>query len=225
MLYPFREMPEPNLLSDYPNGVGVLGSTIRRPAVSSLYYSIEDDMVCNPTDFAFPRGQAGPQRVVASSRFSFDLSAGEITVNGGKKGDTVFSLSAITAKILRRVNVTLTDIREYTLDYRNLRKRVLQVSSDPLCSDNNYAITKIYVAKAKVTYFFQAEASLTAKLDVASVVSAKLGLSASMLNGTSESDPNALEFESQERIFAARIRSIDEILPDRKRRISVAAKP
>lgn len=226
MLFPFRELPsEPMLLSDYPNGVGILGSIVKLPANGSQFYSIEDDMVCNPTDYAFPRGQGGPQRIVSSNRFDFDLAAGEITVRGGSKNDTVFSLSPITAQILRRVSVTLTDIREYTLDLRNLYKRVLQVSSDPLCANHNYAITKVYIAKAKVTYFFKASLSLTAKLDVATAISAKLGLSIATQDGTSEADPNTLSFESAERIFAARIRPVSEILPGRKRGMTVAAKP
>lgn len=226
MLFPFRELPsEPMLLSEYPNGVGILGSVVKLPSNSTQFYSIEDDMVCNPTDYAFPRGQAGPQRIVSSNRFDFDLTAGEVTVRGGSKNDKVFSLSPITAQILRRVAVTLTDIREFTLDYRNLGKRVLQVSSDPLCANHNYAITKVYIGKAKVTYFFKASLSLTAKLDVATAISAKLGLSVATQTGASEADPNTLSFESAERIFAARIRPISEILPGHKRGITVAAKP
>lgn len=218
-LIPFIERPSvPEIgFSGPPNAFGYLGS-VSNPKVayakrgSASFYRAETDNKCNPDNFAFPPGQAGLQKISYSTLFKFELKAGELKFKNAARGDTIFSLSPLQAKILKRVAVTITDLKEYTLDYRLLKRRVAQVAAEPECRDFRYALTKVFEGKVSIGYYFEAGADVTAQLDVANTVNAKLGLAILSQTGQSEDSPNVLQFVSEPRMFAARFRPVDEII-------------
>lgn len=218
-LIPFIERPgTPELAFDGPpSAFGYLGS-VSNPRVAygrrggTSFYRAETDNKCNPDSFAFPAGQAGLQKIAYSSFLKFEVKAGELTLKNAAKGDTVFSLSPFQARILRRVNVTITDLKEYTLDYRLLKRRVAQVAADPDCKDFRWALTKVFEGKVSVTYYFEAGADASAQFDIANTVNLKLGLSAISQTGQSETAPNVLEFVSAPRMFAARFRPVSDFV-------------
>lgn len=218
-LIPFIERPTA-VETDFtgpPNAFGFLGS-VSNPKVayakrgSTSFYRAETDNKCNPDNFAFPPGQAGLQRISYSTLFKFELKAGELKFKNAAKGDTIFSLSPLQAKILKRVSVTISDLKEYTLDYRLLKRRVAQVAAEPECRDFRYALTKVFEGKVAVAYYFEAGAEVTAQLDVANSINAKLGLAVLSQTGQSEDNPNVLQFLSEPRMFAARFRPVEEII-------------
>ena len=180
-----------------------------------IYYRATTEDKCNPDSYVFPAGQKGLQRFVNQSFFKFELKGGELTFKGGAAGDRSFSLTAVSARILRRVKVTITDLKEYTLDFRTLRERVAQVSAEPACAGFTQALTKVYEGKVSATYYFEAGAEAGLKADLAANLNFSLGLAAVVTQGGSEADPNALQFESEPRVFAARFRPVADILGTR----------
>lgn len=224
-LIPFVERPTSAMDVGFdgpPSGFGYLGS-VSNPRVayakkgSTSYYRAETDNKCNPDSFAFPPGQAGLQKIAYSTFFKFELKAGELKFKNMAKGDTIFSLSPLEARILRRVAVTITDLKEYTLDFRLLKRRVQQVAAVPECADFKWALTKVFEGKVAVTYYFEAGAELTAQLDIANSVNLRLGLAVLSQTGQSLENPNVLEFVSEPRMFAARFRPVAEIIGNTSR--------
>jgi hypothetical protein len=217
-MIPFIERPTiPELGFDGPpNAFGYLGS-VSNPKISyakngsTSFFRAETDNKCNPDSFAFPPGQGGLQKISYSTLFKFEVNAGEVTFKNIAKGDTVFSLNALQARILRRVAVTITDLREYTLDYRLLKRRIAQVAAEPECKDFRWALTKVFEGKVAVTYYFEAGASASAQLDIANTINAKLGLAVLGQSG-SEVEPNTLQFVSEPRMFAARFRPVSDFV-------------
>lgn len=200
-----------------PNAFGYLGS-VTNPKVAytdkgrTSFFRAETDNKCNPDSFAFPPGQGGLQKISYATFFKFELKAGELTFKNLAKGDTIFSLNPLQAKILRRISITITDLREYTLDYRLLKRRVMQVASEPECKDFKFALTKVFEGKVAVGYYFEAGADVSAQLDIANTINLKLGLSVINQTGQSEENPNALEFVSEPRMFAARFRPVSDFV-------------
>ena len=218
-LIPFIERPvTPEVAFDGPpSAFGYLGS-VSNPRVAyankggTSFYRAETDNKCNPDSFAFPPGQAGLQKIAYSTFFKFEVKAGELTFKNLAKGETVFSLSPLQAKILRRVSVTITDLKEYTLDFRLLKRRVAQVAAEPECKDFRWALTKVFEGKVAVGYYFEAGADVSAQLDIANTINLKLGLSVINQTGESQATPNVLEFVSEPRMFAARFRPVSELV-------------
>ena len=197
---------------------GYLGS-VANPQVAfplgndgALYYRASTEDKCNPDQFAFPAGQKGLQKFVNQTFFKFELKGGELSFKGGAAGDRAFNLTALNARVLRRVKVTITDLKEYTLDFRTLRERVAQVSADPACENFKQALTKVYEGKIVATYYFEAGAEAGIKADISANLNFSLGLAAVVQSGGSDADPNSLQFESEARVFAARFRPVSEIL-------------
>jgi hypothetical protein len=231
-IIPFIERPtaEDAGLGGRAQAFGYLGS-VANPQVAyplgsdgALYYRASTEDKCNPDSFAFPAGQKGLQKFVNQTFFKFELKGGELTYKGGEKGDRVFSLAAVNARVLRRVKVTISDLKEYTLDFRTLRERVAQVAAEPACASFKQALTKVYEGKITATYYFEAGAEAGIKADIAANLNFALGLAAVSQNGGSDADPNVLQFDSEARVFAARFRSVAEILgkgtPTRARRVA-----
>ena len=221
-LLPFLERPAAvDVGFSTPNAFGYLGSVtspkVAFPSGNSTvkYYRADSANKCNPDQYTFPAGQGGIQKISYASSFKFELKAGEITLKGGSKADTVFSLSALNAKILRKVKITITDIREYTLDYRLLKRRVQQVAADPDCAQFKQALTKVVEGKVLATYYFEAGAESTAQLDLANTLNAKIGLSVISQSGGGEADPNVLQFESSPLMIAATFRPVSELVGPR----------
>ncbi len=219
-IIPFIERPtvEDAGLNGRAQAFGYLGS-VANPQIAfplgsdgALYYRASTEDKCNPDSFAFPAGQKGLQKFVNQTFFKFELKGGELTFRGGAAGDRAFNMTALNARVLRRVKVTISDLKEYTLDFRTLRERVAQVSADPACANFKQALTKVYEGKIVATYYFEAGAEAGIKADISANLNFALGLAAVVQNGGSEADPNSLEFESEARVFAARFRPISEIL-------------
>ena len=218
-MIPFIERPTltETIVAGPPSAFGYLGS-VTNPKINygskgaTSYYRAETDNKCNPDNFAFPPGQAGLQKISYSQFFKFELKAGELTFKNVKTGATVFSLNALQAKILKRVAVTITDLKEYTLDFRLLKRRVQQVAAEAECADFKFALTKVFEGKVAVTYYFEAGADASAQFDIANIVNVKLGLSVIGQTGTSLEAPNVLHFESEPRMFAARFRPVSDII-------------
>jgi hypothetical protein len=199
-------------------GFGYLGS-VANPIVAyplgsdgALYYRASTEDKCNPDDVTFPAGQKGLQKVVNQTYFKFELKGGELTFKGANPGDKSFSLTAVSARIVKRIRVTVSDLKEYTLDFRTLRERVAQVSADPACAAFKQALTKVYEGKITATYYFEAGAEAGLKADLSAALNFSLGLAVVSKDGGSEEDPNVLQFESEPRVFAARFRPVSEIL-------------
>jgi len=201
-----------------PQAFGYLGS-VANPQIAyplgqsgTLYYRADTAEKCNPDEFVFPAGQKGLQKFVSQSSFKFELKGGELTFKGAQPGDRAFTLTAVSARVLRHVKVTISDLKEYTLDFRTLRQRVAQVASDPACEAFKYALTKVYEGKVIATYYFEAGAEAGIKADISAALNFSLGLSAVVQNGGSDADPNVLQFESEPRMFAAKFRPVAEIV-------------
>jgi hypothetical protein len=219
-IIPFIERPsaEDAGLNGRAQAFGYLGS-VANPQIAfplgndgALYYRASTEDKCNPDSFAFPAGQKGLQKFVNQTFFKFELKGGELTFRGGAAGDRAFNMTALNARVLRRVKVTISDLKEYTLDFRTLRERVAQVSADPACANFKQALTKVYEGKIVATYYFEAGAEAGIKADISANLNFSLGLAAVIQNGGSEADPNSLQFESEARVFAARFRPVSEIL-------------
>jgi hypothetical protein len=219
-IIPFIERPpsEDTGLGGRAQAFGYLGS-VANPLVAyplgsdgALYYRASTEDKCNPDSFAFPAGQKGLQKFVNQTFFKFELKGGELTFKGANPGDKAFSISAVSARVLQRVKITISDLKEYTLDFRTLRERVAQVSADPACANFKQALTKVYEGKITATYYFEAGAEAGIKADLAANLNFSLGIAAVTQNGGSEADPNVLQFESEARVFAGRFRPVAEIL-------------
>ena len=185
----------------YPGGQG-----------SAPYYRADTSEKCNPDQFVFPAGQRGLERFTYQKYFKFELKGGELAFKGGKTGDKAFNLTAVSARVLRRVKVTITDLKEYTLDFRTLRDRVAQVAADPVCATYKQALTKVYEGKVTATYYFEAGAEAGLKADIGAALNFSLGLSAVVQDGGSDAEPNTLQFTSEPRVFAAKFRPVADIL-------------
>jgi hypothetical protein len=219
-IIPFIERPtaEDAGLGGRAQAFGYLGS-VANPQVAyplgsdgALYYRASTEDKCNPDSFAFPAGQKGLQKFVSQTFFKFELKGGELTYKGGEKGDKVFNLSAVSASVLRRVKITITDLKEYTLDFRTLRERVAQVSADPACANFKQALTKVYEGKVTATYYFGGNVEAGLKASISENLNFALGLAAAASVGGSDADPNVLQFDSEARVFAAKFRPVSEIL-------------
>jgi hypothetical protein len=218
-MVPFIERPvlSEAELAGPPSAFGYLGS-VTNPRIAydrrgkTSFYRTETDNKCNPDNFAFPPGQAGLQKIAYGSFFKFEVKAGELTIKGASPGEKLFTLSPFEARILRRITVTISDLKEYTLDFRLLKRRVAQVAAEPECAEFKHALTKVFEGKVSVTYYFEAGADVSAQFDIANTINLKLGLSVISQTGQSEEKPNELSFDSAPRIFAARFRPIGEIL-------------
>ncbi len=218
-IIPFIERPAADDvgLGGRAQAFGYLGS-VASPQIAfplgsdgALYYRASTEDKCNPDSFAFPAGQKGLQKFVNQTFFKFELKGGELAFKGGEKGDRAFNLSAVSARVLRRVKITISDLKEYTLDFRTLRERVAQVAADPACANFKQALTKVYEGKIVATYYFEAGAEAGLKADISANLNFSLGLAAVVQNGT-DAEPNSLQFESEARVFAARFRPVAEIL-------------
>jgi hypothetical protein len=229
-LIPFVERPTVADVS--PNGrvnaFGYLGS-VANPSVAypkgsdgMRYYRASTQDKCNPDDFAFPAGQHGLQKFSHQSYVKVEAKAGELTFKGAQPGDRSFALSAFSARLLRRVKITITDMKEYTLDARTLRERVAQISAAPGCETFKQALTKVYEGKVTATYYFEAGAEASLKADITQQINLSLGLAAVTTVGGSESDPDVLQFDSEPRMFAGVFRPVADVLgrrpPQRSRR-------
>lgn len=197
---------------------GYLGS-VANPQVAypagqgnAPYYRADTSEKCNPDEFIFPAGQQGLERFSYQKYFKFELKGGELAFKGGKAGDKAFNLTAVSARVLQRVKVTITDLKEYTLDFRTLRDRVAQVAADPICATYKYALTKVYEGKVTATYYFEAGAEAGLKADLGAALNFSLGLSAVVQDGGSDAEPNTLQFVSAPRVFAAKFRPVADIL-------------
>ncbi len=219
-LIPFIERPTGDDvgLGGRAQAFGYLGSVANPVAAfplgrdGSLYYRASTEDKCNPDQFAFPAGQKGLQKFVNQSFFKVELKGGEFVFKGAQPGDKSFTISAVSARVLRRVKVTISDLKEYTLDFRTLRDRVAQVSADPACQSFKQALTKVYEGKISATYYFEAGAEAGVKADLSAQMNFSLGLAAVTQTGGSEADPNVLQFESEPRVFAAKFRPVSEIV-------------
>ena len=219
-IIPFIERPDepPAGLGGRAQAFGYLGS-VANPQIAfplgqdgGIYYRANTDDKCNPDQFTFPAGQKGLQKFSNQTFFKFELKGGELVFRGAQPGDRAFTLSAVSARVLQRVKVTITDLKEYTLDFRTLRERVAQVAADPACVNFKQALTKVYEGKITATYYFEAGAEAGVKADISANLNFSLGLAAVTQNGGSEADPNVLQFETESRVFAAKFRPVADII-------------
>lgn len=203
LVTPIFAAPDPTDVAAF--GPGYLGSVWQftpspgRGGVGKIFN--HDGKYCNPSDIR-------PAAVIKTSRlknyvYRFEVGVtGEFTVKGAKSNDVIFKLSALDAKWIDYVSISITDAKLHLVPYNVFKARMASAAES--CGDLPYALKSMITGDVTARFFFRRGISAELALNIGSQISANLGFKGEVKEGESESNPY-VEVTEGEQVFAVAV--------------------